>query len=105
MSDLEKLKFPALDVAWSNYIVWALEANNYLCADGLGETVEEAFVLPTGGSQQDQAKRKNASRAACLLLRHLHPDLSRREEPCCDLEELAIALRYRPQANNATLGE
>lgn len=75
MSDLEKLKFPALDVGGTNYIVWALEANNYLCADGIGNTVDENFELPFGSGAQDETMRKNAARAVCLLLRHLHKDL------------------------------
>ena len=65
MSDLEKLKFPALDVGGTNYIVWALEANNYLCADGIGGMVEETFVLSTGDSISDVTTRKNAARAVC----------------------------------------
>lgn len=75
MSELEKLKFPALDIGGTNYIVWALEATNYLCADGLGNTIEDGFTLPTGRNSQDVSIRKDASRAVCLLLRHLHQDL------------------------------
>jgi hypothetical protein len=75
MSDLEKLKFPALDVGGTNYIVWALDANNYLCADGIGAVIAESFTLPTGSSTPDANTRKNAARAVCLLLRHLHKDL------------------------------
>lgn len=75
MSDLEKLKFPALDVAGSNYIVWALEAYNHLCADGLGATVASGFTIPTGTSNADENKRRDAARAVILILRHLHVEL------------------------------
>jgi hypothetical protein len=75
MSDLEKLKFPCLDVSGSNYIVWALEANNYLSADGLGGMIEESFVLPNGIGTGDLETLKNAAKAVCLLLRHVHKDL------------------------------
>ena len=75
MSNLEKLKFPALDLAGANYITWALEARNYLCADGLDETIQEDFNIPTGNSKADQDMKKKASQTICLLLRHLHADL------------------------------
>ena len=75
MSDLEKLKFPCLDVSGENYIVWALEASNYLCADGLGYTIEDGFTLPSGTAQNDLGKQKDAAKAVCLLLRHVHKDL------------------------------
>ena len=75
MSVLAKLKFPALDIGGANYVVWSLEAKNYLCADGLDDTIDESFALPTGNSTQNVTQRKNASRACCLLLRHLHKDL------------------------------
>ena len=58
MSDLEKLRFPALDVAGSNYIVWALEAYNYLCADGLSTTIASGFTIPTGTQNSDEVKRR-----------------------------------------------
>ena len=75
MSDLEKLKFPALNVAGTNYIVWALEASNYLGADGLAHTIDPAFILPSGTGAAALATRRDAARAVCLILRHLPKDL------------------------------
>jgi hypothetical protein len=75
MTDLEKLKYPALDIGGSNYIVWSLESYNHLCAEGLSETVDESFVLPTGPTAKDVATRKDAARAVCMILRHLPQDL------------------------------
>jgi hypothetical protein len=41
MANLEKLKFPALEIGGGNYIVWSLELMNNLCAEGISETVED----------------------------------------------------------------
>jgi hypothetical protein len=75
MSNLEKLKFPPLEIGGSNYIVWALEARHHLCANGLDGSVEDDFVLPEKSDPNEQAIRQKASKAVCLLLRHVHPDL------------------------------
>lgn len=75
MSDLEKLRFPSLELGGTNYIVWALEASNYLCADGIGHTINSDFQLPSGHTQSDLNKRKDAAKAVCLILRHLQKDL------------------------------
>jgi hypothetical protein len=73
--NLEKLKFPALEIGGENYIVWSLEGLNNLCAEGISETIDEDFVIPTGNTAKDIATRKDAARAVCLTLRHLHKDL------------------------------
>jgi hypothetical protein len=75
MANLEKLKFPALEIGGGNYIVWSLDLINNLCAEGISETVKENFVLPTGTTARDVAVRKDAARAVCMILRHLHQDL------------------------------
>jgi hypothetical protein len=75
MANLEKLKFPALEIGGGNFIVWSLELMNNLCAEGISETVEENFVLPTGSTARDVTIRKDAARAVCMILRHLHQDL------------------------------
>ena len=77
MSDLEKLKFPALELSGRNYIVWALEAKNYLLADGLGHTILDTFRVPDDNilTQLEERHQREGARAACLLLRHLHRDL------------------------------
>ena len=105
ISDLEKLKFPALDVGGTNYIVWALKANKYLCADGIGNTVDVAFVLPTGNSAQDVNNRKDAARAVCLLLRHLHKDLKFNylEEPNPAVIWESLRLRFDTDRKQAML--
>ena len=76
MENLEKLKFPALDIGGQNYIVWAVEARNFLSAEGLESTIHPNFKPPAGEprqneSQPDQEARKAAAKAVCLLLRHL----------------------------------
>ena len=70
MSCLEKLKFPALNIDGTNYVLWELEAHNYLVADGLDATIQENF-----NPQDTPALRSKAAKAICLLLRHLHQQL------------------------------
>jgi hypothetical protein len=71
MSCLEKLKFPALHIDGTNYVLWELEAYNYLVAEGLDETIQENFEV----SDSNKANRSKAAKAICLLLRHLHQQL------------------------------
>jgi hypothetical protein len=75
MTNLEKLKSPALEIGGGNYIVWSLELMNNLCAECISETADENFALPTGTTARDVTVRKDAARAVCMILRHLHQDL------------------------------
>ena len=75
MSSLEKLKFPALLISGTNYVIWALEAYNYLVAEGLDETIHPDFELTEGNTKSDQTIRSKSAKAICLLLRHLQQDL------------------------------
>ncbi|GKE86089.1 hypothetical protein Tco_1559831, partial [Tanacetum coccineum] len=40
MSNLAKLKFVALDISGQNYLSWVLDAEIYLAANGLGDTIQ-----------------------------------------------------------------
>ncbi|KAK9675973.1 hypothetical protein RND81_11G045200 [Saponaria officinalis] len=59
MSNLAKLDFVALDISGNNYLLWVLDAEIHLDANGLGETIKEGNTATT----QNKAK-------AMIFLRH-----------------------------------
>ena len=75
MSNTEKNKFDVLPLSGTEYPDWALQAKMYLRAEGLSDTIEEGFTLPTGRTTSDIPKK--ASKAAFILLRHMEPSLRR----------------------------
>ena len=71
MSSLEKLRFPALKHGGSNYVTWALEARNHLKAGGLVSVIQEDYKH----DEEDEAKSRLASKAVCLILKHLPEEI------------------------------
>jgi hypothetical protein len=85
--------------------VWALEAYNYLCADGLSTTIASGFTIPTGTQNNDEVKRRDAARAVCLILRHLHVELKFNylEEPNPAVIWNSLKLRFDTDRKQAKL--
>ena len=65
MSNLTKLEFIALDISGNNYLPWKLDAEMWLQAKSLGDTIKKGNTA----SQQDLAK------ALIFLRHHIHEGL------------------------------
>ncbi|GKC02942.1 hypothetical protein Tco_0994552 [Tanacetum coccineum] len=65
MSNLAKLEFLALDISGQNYLSWVLDAEIYLAANGLGDTIQ------AGKETTVEQKVK----AMIFLRHHLHENL------------------------------
>jgi hypothetical protein len=66
--ELGEAQVPCLKIEGYNCIVRSLELMNNFCAEGISETVEETFVLPTGTAAMDVTVRKDAARVVCMIL-------------------------------------
>ncbi|GJT16447.1 hypothetical protein Tco_0875153, partial [Tanacetum coccineum] len=65
MSNLVKLKFLALDISGQNYLFWVLDAEIYLAANGLGDTIQ--------ADKETIVEQK--AKAMIFLRHHLHENL------------------------------
>ncbi|GJV65459.1 hypothetical protein Tco_1476287 [Tanacetum coccineum] len=65
MSNLAKLKFLALDISGQNYLSWVLDAEIYLVANGLGDTIQ--------AGKETTVEQK--AKAMIFLRHHLHENL------------------------------
>jgi hypothetical protein len=65
MTNLTKLEFIAIDISDKNYLLWTLDAEIYLTANNLGDTIKDENKV----SPQEKAK------TIIFLRHHLHEDL------------------------------
>ncbi|GKF16236.1 hypothetical protein Tco_0061154, partial [Tanacetum coccineum] len=65
MSNLAKLEFLALDISGQNYLSWVLDAEIYLAANGLGDTIQ--------AGKETTVEQK--AKAMIFLRHHLHENL------------------------------
>ena len=65
MSNLTKLEFVALDISGKNYLSWILDAEIYLEALNLGDTIKDG----------NQASPQNRAKAMTFIHHHLHEEL------------------------------
>ncbi|XP_021297792.1 uncharacterized protein LOC110426814 [Herrania umbratica] len=65
MSNLTKLEFVALDITGKNYLSWILDAEIYLDAMGLGDTIKG----------KNEASNQDKVKAMIFLRHHLHEGL------------------------------
>ncbi|KAL3693522.1 hypothetical protein R1sor_007173 [Riccia sorocarpa] len=72
MVNLEKLKFPPLELDGRNYTIWVTHVDNHLTADDLQHMIVSSFTLEGEGSAD---RAKHAARALVLILHHLSPSL------------------------------
>nr|GFB44487.1 hypothetical protein [Tanacetum cinerariifolium] len=65
MSNLAKLEFLAFDISGQNYLSWVLDAEIYLAANGLGDTIQ--------AGKETTAEQK--AKAMIFLRHHIHDNL------------------------------
>ncbi|GJZ49406.1 hypothetical protein Tco_0603596, partial [Tanacetum coccineum] len=66
MSNLAKLEFLALDISGQNYLSWVLDAEIYLAANGLGDTIQ--------AGKETTVEQK--AKTMIFLRHHIHENLT-----------------------------